>query len=79
MLLKSFDVEYGKFSKEFDRLGKHISQTQVKYEEVAGVRDKQLTRIIEKIKTGEVLVQEKTLPALESGVLETLDPIKTSP
>ena len=77
--IKSFDVEYGKFSKEFDKLGKHISQTQVKYEEVAGVRDKQLTRIIEKIKTGEVPVQENIRPALESGVLETLDPINTSP
>jgi len=54
--IKAFEIEYTKFSKELDILGKKIHFVSTQYDEVSGVRDRQLTKVIEKIKlSGPVL------------------------
>ena len=55
--IKIFESEYEKFSKSLDSLGKKIESVSTGYQEVSGVRDRQLTKIIDKIRSGESLLE----------------------
>lgn len=50
-LIQKFDSEYEKFSLEFDKLGERISSTSRQYESVATTRNRQLTSVVDKIKS----------------------------
>ena len=50
-LIQRFDHEYEKFSAEFDKLGERIVSTSRQYESVATTRNRQLTSVVDKIKS----------------------------
>ncbi|OQA53214.1 MAG: DNA recombination protein RmuC [candidate division WS2 bacterium ADurb.Bin280] len=50
-LIQKFDNEYEKFSQEFDKLGERINSTSRQYESVATTRNRQLTSVVDKIKS----------------------------
>ncbi|MEK7116729.1 MAG: DNA recombination protein RmuC [Patescibacteria group bacterium] len=51
--IKVFQNEYSKFSQALDSLGQKIKSADKEYENVSGVRDRRLTKIIDKINSGE--------------------------
>lgn len=55
--IKNFEKEYKKFSESWDNLGKKITATSSEFEEMSGVRDRQLTRTMDKITSGELLLE----------------------
>lgn len=48
-LVSKFQEEYGKFGESLERLGKQLETTQKTYHEVEGTRNRQLTKIVDKI------------------------------
>jgi len=68
-LIKSFEVEYGKFSKALDSLGDKIQSVSKEYEAVSGVRNRQLTKVVDKI------IADDSLPSLEKIGIEP-EPLK---
>jgi DNA recombination protein RmuC len=48
-LIEQFQQEYGKFGAHMEKLGKQIETTHKTFNEVDGTRNKQLTRVVEKI------------------------------
>jgi len=50
-LIQKFDSEYEKFSQEFDKLGERINSASRQYESVATTRNRQLTSVVDKIKS----------------------------
>ena len=56
--IKVFETEYVKFSKSLDVLGDKISSVEKQYQDVSGVRDRQLTKVIDKIRSGGGLLEE---------------------
>lgn len=69
--IKDFENEYSKFTEAFGALGNKIASVSKEYDNVSGVRDRQLTKIIDKIKIGEssigdeVSLKTKRLSSLE--------------
>lgn len=61
--IKRFEVEFEKYSLEFDRLGEYIQRASSQYQQVETTRTKQLTRVVEKIKleSGEKDLQKNLL------------------
>jgi DNA recombination protein RmuC len=60
--IRVFESEYAKFNEAFNSLGQKIYSVSKEYDTVSGVRDRQLTKIIDKIKSGEsVLENEKVI------------------
>ena len=61
--IKRFEVEFEKYSGEFDRLGEYIQRVSSQYSQVETTRTKQLTRVVEKIKleSGEKDLQKNLL------------------
>lgn len=59
-LIQKFDVEYGKFSEEVDRLGERIDSTSRQFDVVANTRNRQLTSVVDKIKNQEVIENDRT-------------------
>lgn len=49
--IKTFETEYMKFSESLDTLGEKMSSAVKQYETVSGVRDRQLLKVIDKIKS----------------------------
>ena len=49
-LIRVFEQEYQKFSDSLDTLGKRIESAQSEYGKLAGTRDRQLTKVLERIK-----------------------------
>lgn len=66
-LIKNFEVEYGKFSKSLDVLGDKIQSVSKEYESVSGVRDRKLTKVIDKI------ISDDSLPMLGTVEHELLE------
>lgn len=54
-LIQKFDVEYGKFSEEVDRLGERINSTSRQFDLVANTRNRQLSSVVDKIKNQKVI------------------------
>lgn len=54
-LIKSFELEYNKFSLELDKLGDRLMSAANQYQVVATTRSKKLTGIVEKIRGEEML------------------------
>jgi len=54
-LIQKFDVEYGKFSEEVDRLGERINSTSRQFDVVANTRNRQLSSVVDKIKNQKVI------------------------
>lgn len=65
--IKTFEVEYNKFSEAFDTLGKRLASTTEQFNAVSGVRDRQLTKVIDKIRSEEAFIGGGENLALESG------------
>lgn len=65
--IKTFEVEYNKFSEAFDTLGKRLTSTTEQFNTVSGVRDRQLTKVIDKIKSEEAFINKSEDLILESG------------
>ena len=65
-LLRQFETEYEKYSKEFEKLGTRLQATAQQYESVATTRTKKLTSIVEKIKGADVLPEIETPEQLQS-------------
>ena len=66
-LIKRFDIEYDKYSEEVDKLGERIQSTSRQFETVATTRNRQLTSVVEKIKSQSAIgsaddEQNKLLP-----------------
>ncbi len=64
--IKIFEIEYEKFNKSLDVLGKKLLDAHKQYDEVSGVRDRKLVKVIERIKMNESL----TLTEVEPMILE---------
>ena len=61
-LIHKFDEEYQKYSDSVNVLGDRIRSVQTQYDSVSSTRDKQLTKIVDKIKTHEIeSAEQKTL------------------
>lgn len=58
-LIQKFDVEYGKFSEEIDKLGQRITSVSNQFNTVSTTRDRQLTSVVDKIKNQQVLEESK--------------------
>jgi len=63
-LVKTFEIEYGKFSTAFDTLGKRLKSASDQYESVSTTRSRKLTGVIDKI-TSEKLLSEPETPRPE--------------
>ncbi len=63
--IRAFEDEYSKFSESLNTLGQRLQSAGKQYEVVSGVRDRALNRLIDKIKTGETLLEEK--PKIDAG------------
>jgi len=57
-LIQKFDGEYKKFSEEVDVLGKRLYSTSEQFEKVSRTRDKALTRVVDRIKSQNVLGED---------------------
>jgi DNA recombination protein RmuC len=66
--IKVFQNEYSKFSKALDLLGQKIKSADKEYEIVSGTRDRQLTKIIDKINSS-----ESSLKLEETSLIEKPD------
>lgn len=64
-LIKVFEFEYEKFSKEFDTLGDRLDSTAKQYQKVSITRAKKLSGVIEKIKGEDILPEDTSLKILE--------------
>lgn len=53
-LIQKFDKEYEKFSDSVDRLGERIKSVDKQFEHVSTTRDRQLTKVVDKIKDTDV-------------------------
>ena len=53
-LIKRFDIEYKKYSEEFEKLGDRIHSASNQFETVSTVRNRQLTTVVDKIKSQEI-------------------------
>ncbi|MDP3875273.1 MAG: DNA recombination protein RmuC [bacterium] len=65
--IKVFESEYIKFSDALDSLGQKITSVNKEYDAVSGVRDRQLTKIIDKIKSGETVLKSEKLLSIDTG------------
>jgi DNA recombination protein RmuC len=65
-LIEQFQLEYGKFGGHMERLGKQIETAHRTFTEVEGTRNKQLTRVVEKIT--DYSAQEKLSSKSEEAV-----------
>ncbi len=64
-----FEAQYSKFSNELDTLGARITSVSKQYETVSGVRERELLKSIENIKSGESILEaasSKTLSVVSS-------------
>ncbi|MBI2065780.1 MAG: DNA recombination protein RmuC [Candidatus Zambryskibacteria bacterium] len=68
--IKTFEVEYQKFSKALDSLGDKISGASKEYDKVSGVRDRQLTKIIDKINSSETISPNDADNVIENLALD---------
>ncbi|MDO8552142.1 MAG: DNA recombination protein RmuC [bacterium] len=59
--IKIFETEYIKFSESLDTLGDKILLVDKQYQVVSGVRDRQLTKVIDKIRSGGTVLNEPVL------------------
>ena len=57
-LIHKFDIEYVKFREELDRLGERINSTSKQFTLVSTTRDRQLTSVVEKIKSQSITDKE---------------------
>ena len=57
-LIHKFDEEYEKYSKSVDLLGDRIKSVDKQYDAVTSTRDRQLTKIVDKIKSQDVIESE---------------------
>jgi DNA recombination protein RmuC len=57
-LIQRFDTEYQKFTEEFDKVGDRISSASKQYELVANTRNRQLTSVVDKIKSHKIETTE---------------------
>lgn len=67
-LIQKFDKEYEKFSDSVDRLGERIKSVDKQFEHVSTTRDRQLTKVVDKIKdtdVGEIESKEEIPKILE--------------
>lgn len=64
-LIQRFDVEYQKYSESVDKLGERIKSASSQFETVATTRDRQLSSVVEKIKSQQVLAPEEEPPLLQ--------------
>lgn len=69
--VKVFEQEYEKFSGALDKLGSRIDSASKQYEEVAGTRNRQLSRVIDKIKSEDILLSPGENPGTQ--IEEVLD------
>lgn len=60
-LIKTFEIQYNKFSEELDTLGTRISSVSKQYDTVSGVRDRELLKVIDKIKSGETEIENNNI------------------
>lgn len=58
-LIQKFDVEYGKFSEEVDRLGERINLTSRQFDVVSNTRNRQLTSVVDKIKNQKAIQSDR--------------------
>lgn len=68
--IKVFENEYTKFSDALDSLGQKITSVNKEYDTVSGVRDRQLTKIIDKIKSGGTFLENESSILIEAKDLE---------
>jgi len=52
--IQKFDTEYQKYSESVDRLGERIKSVDKQFEQVSTTRDKQLTKVVDKIKETDI-------------------------
>ena len=57
-LIQRFDTEYQKFTEEFDKVGDRINAASRQYESVANTRSRQLTSVVDKIKSHNIEATE---------------------
>ncbi len=58
-LIHKFDDEYQKYSQSVDLLGDRIKSASKQYDSVSSTRDRQLTKIVDKIKSQDAIESEK--------------------
>lgn len=58
-LIHKFDEEYEKYSKSVDLLGDRIKSVDKQYDAVTSTRDRQLTKVVDKIKSQDVIENEE--------------------
>ena len=61
-LIKKFESEYTEFSKALFNLGDRITSVSKQYDVVSGVRDRQLTKVVEKI------ISSETIPKIDTPI-----------
>ena len=59
-LIQKFDQEYQKYSSEVDKLGDRINSTSKQYEIVSTTRNRQLTTVVDKIKSHDLPEEESS-------------------
>jgi DNA recombination protein RmuC len=61
-LIKKFEIEYTEFNKALITLGDRIDSASKQYDIVSGVRDRQLTKVMEKI------TSKETIPKIDASI-----------